>query len=687
MSNAMTWEERNRAYLLNALARVRRGLERPTDAAHAEDDENENEAWPADLLPPPALDTVCRALNLSPFERDVLLLCAGMELDADWPALIAHAHGGGGGSDLDRQATPTFGLALARLAQPHWSALASNRPLRYWRLLDLGEHAVTSLTTAPLRIDEAILHFLVGVASMDVQLQPYLEPISPIDADTLPPSQARAVAEIVQGWQGHATPGAAPVIDLCGRHAADLQAVAAVACAQLRLALFAIEADDLPATANDRQTLARVWQREACLDGAALLIRGEARHPATIASFIASAGGYVIVAGDAPSDSSRRRRQLRVTLDAASTEEREQAWRAALGPAGARLNGAVRTVAAEFDLSQADIEAAARLWRGAAADADADADAEVAPEAPPAPAAAPAAPSAAASAVADNDERGLWRTAQSVLRTRLDGLADRIAPRARWADLVLPTPQLETLRLIAAHLRHRQQVYDAWGFADQSARGLGLSALFTGASGTGKTLAAEVLASELGYELYRLDLSQVVSKYIGETEKNLKRVFDAAESGGTILLFDEADALFGRRSEVRDSHDRYANIEVSYLLQRMEAYRGLAILTTNMKQAIDVAFLRRIRFVVAFPFPDVGQRTEIWRRVLSGGTPTGQLDLGRLARLNVPGGNIRNIALHAAFLAADSAQAMQMSHLLRAARSEYAKLERVLTDAEIAGWI
>jgi hypothetical protein len=649
MNNTMTWEERNRAYLLNALARVRRAIDRATDATRAED--GDGEPWPADLLPPPALDTVCRAFNLSPFERDVLLLCAGMELDADWPALIAQAHGG---TD-PQQATPTFGLALARLAQPHWSALASNRPLRYWRLLGPGEHIATSLTTAPLRIDEAILHFLVGVASMDVQLQPYLEPIAPVDPEALPPSHARAVADIVQGWQGHATPGAAPVIDLCGRHAADLQAVAAVACAQLRLALFAIEADDLPATASDRQTLARVWQREACLHGAALLIRGEARHPATMASFIASSGGYVIVAADAPADSSRRRRQLRVTLDAASTEEREQTWRAALGPAGARLNGAVRTVAAEFDLSQVDIETAAQLWQRAAA--------------------------------TDNDERGLWRTAQSVVRTRLEGLADRIAPRARWADLVLPTAQLETLRLIAAHLRHRQQVYDAWGFADQSARGLGLSALFTGASGTGKTLAAEVLAGELGYELYRLDLSQVVSKYIGETEKNLKRVFDAAESGGTILLFDEADALFGRRSEVRDSHDRYANIEVSYLLQRMEAYRGLAILTTNMKQAIDVAFLRRIRFVVAFPFPDAGQRTEIWRRVLSGGTPTGQLDLGRLARLNVAGGNIRNIALHAAFLAADSAQAMQMHHLLRAARSEYAKLERVLTDAEIAGWI
>ena len=219
------------------------------------------------------------------------------------------------------------------------------------------------------------------------------------------------------------------------------------------------------------------------------------------------------------------------------------------------------------------------------------------------------------------------------------------------------------------------------------ANGLGISALFTGASGTGKTLAAEVLAQELRLDLYRIDLSQVVSKYIGETEKNLRRVFEAAEAGGAILLFDEADALFGKRSEVRDSHDRYANIEVSYLLQRMEAYRGLAILTTNLKNAIDSAFLRRIRFVVQFPFPDVTQRTEIWRRMFPPKLPTEGLDFPKLARLNVAGGNIRNIALNGAFLAADAGESVGMAHLLRAARSEYAKLEKSLTEAEVGGWV
>ena len=199
-------------------------------------------------------------------------------------------------------------------------------------------------------------------------------------------------------------------------------------------------------------------------------------------------------------------------------------------------------------------------------------------------------------------------------------------------------------------------------------------------------MAAEVLASELKLDLYHIDLSRIVSKFIGETEANLRRVFDAAEQNGAILLFDEADSLFGVRSEVKDSHDRYANIEVSYLLQRMEAYRGLAILTTNMRAALDPAFLRRIRFSIAFPFPDAPQRTEIWRKIFPPNAPTKGLDLERLGQLRVAGGNIRNIALNAAFLAADAGAPVGMEHILRATRAEYAKLDRRLTQSETKLW-
>ena len=250
-----------------------------------------------------------------------------------------------------------------------------------------------------------------------------------------------------------------------------------------------------------------------------------------------------------------------------------------------------------------------------------------------------------------------------------------------FEDLVLPTGQMAMLRDIARQLRHRERVFADWGFGAKHPLGQGLVALFAGESGTGKTLAAEAIAGEVALDLYRVDLATLVSKYIGETEKNLKRLFHAAESSGAVLLFDEADALFGKRSEVKDSHDRYANIEVAYLLQRVEAYRGLAILTTNMRGALDRAFLRRIRFIVTFPIPDAAAREQIWRRQFPAQAPTGAIDCAALARLNLAGGNIRSVALAAAFKAADRGVAIDQGLLLEAAREEFAKLEKPVNGA------
>ncbi len=247
----------------------------------------------------------------------------------------------------------------------------------------------------------------------------------------------------------------------------------------------------------------------------------------------------------------------------------------------------------------------------------------------------------------------LWQACREQSSPRLEQLAQRIAPVYAWDDIVLPGDLLGQLRELAAQVAHRHRVYETWGFGARLSRGRGISALFAGPSGTGKTMAAEILANALQLDLYRIDLAGVVSKYIGETEKNLKQVFDAAEQSGAILFFDEADALFGKRTEVKDSHDRYANIEVNYLLQRMEDYRGLAILATNRKSALDRAFLRRLRFLLDFPFPDAADRRRIWRKVFPPETPLAGIDYDALARLEIPGGNIRNIALNAAFLAAD----------------------------------
>jgi SpoVK/Ycf46/Vps4 family AAA+-type ATPase len=243
------------------------------------------------------------------------------------------------------------------------------------------------------------------------------------------------------------------------------------------------------------------------------------------------------------------------------------------------------------------------------------------------------------------------------------------------------------LRDIASQVKNRHRVYREWDLATKMPRGRGISALFSGPSGTGKTMAAEVLANELQLYLYRVDLSGVVSKYIGETEKNLRRVFDAAEGSGVVLFFDEADALFGKRSEVKDSHDRYANVEIDYLLQRMEEYRGLAILATNLRSHLDSAFLRRLRFVVELPAPDADLRKRIWERALPAAAPTENLDWETLARLRITGGNIRNIAVNAAFLAAERDEAIGMRHLMQAAMQEYVKEERLLSAGEFGPYL
>jgi SpoVK/Ycf46/Vps4 family AAA+-type ATPase len=276
----------------------------------------------------------------------------------------------------------------------------------------------------------------------------------------------------------------------------------------------------------------------------------------------------------------------------------------------------------------------------------------------------------------------LWQACREQAGWQLDELAQRIIPCYTWEDIVLPKDVFHQLQEIAAQVAHRPQVYGVWGFGEKLSRGRGISALFSGPSGTGKTMAAEILASHLKLDLYRIDLAGVVSKYIGETEKNLKKVFDAAERSGAVLFFDEADALFGKRTEVKDSHDRYANIEVNYLLQRMEDYRGLAILATNRKSTLDEAFMRRLRFLVDFPFPDSASRQSIWQKVFPPQAEVEGLDHDRLARLEIPGGNIRNIALNAAFLAADEGKPIGMDHVMRAARREYAKIDKLVTAAE-----
>ncbi|HEY2058910.1 MAG TPA: ATP-binding protein [Amycolatopsis sp.] len=627
------WETANGEFLAASLEWLRLVLRAHTEASEVDDrveraaKEVENAEASA---PPPALVVLAGRLGLSRFERDTLLLCAAVELDPSIAALCARAHGD------ERMAYPTFGLALAALPGPAWEAVSPQGGLRFWQLVEELPGPGHGVVSAPLRADERVVNHLKGLGHLDHRLAPLVTPLRPAGAG-LPPSQQDVADQVARHWQ--AADGAGPVVQLAGASDAAKQLVTAHAAAASGLLGYRLPASLLPSRPTELDQLARLWQREAMLLPLALYLEAE-ETDAPVARFLDRVTGPAVLATrEIRADLTRPS----LVLDAGppTLAERAVAWRAVLGSA---VDSEVDALAAQFALEVPAI-------------------AEVAAE-------------------AGGDPAKAWQVCRARTRPRLESLAERLEPKVGWDDLVLPDRARQQLTEIAGQVRQRSTVFHQWGFGDRITRGLGLSALFAGPSGTGKTMAAEVLAKQLALDLYRVDLSAVVSKYIGETEKNLRRLFDAAE--GAILLFDEADAVFGKRSEVRDAHDRYANIEINYLLQRMESHPGLAILTTNMRTALDTAFLRRLRFIVEFAFPGPAERESMWRRAFPAKAPHAGLDFARLSQLPVNGGMTRNIALNAAFLAAAAGSPITMRTVLDAARSEFRKLELPVKDRDFA---
>ena len=514
------------------------------------------------MNPPAAIDRLVAIFGLTSFERDILLLCAGVEMDSALAAQCAEAQG------VSQPIAPTFGLALAALADPHWSALAPAGPLRRLRLIEADP--ARGLTAAPLRIDERILHYLAGINLLDPRLASLLVLAPPPEA--IAEEHHEIATNIAPYFASHsatqscgAPPSAlTPIVHLHGDDPDGQQDTAALAAAQAGRHLFALHAGEIPSDPSALEQLMLLVSRESTLLHAALLVEcGAAELTGPVRSLIERLAAPAAIASRDLFHTSRT--LARCEVNKPRPAEQKRLWQQALGPAAHSLNGFLDNLAGQFRMSARAVQATAAMYGTAGPQA-------------------------------------IWGGCRACAQPRLEELAQRIVPAAAWDDLILPEPQKATLHQIATQARHRITVYETWGFAARGGRGLGVSALFAGESGTGKTLAAEVLAHELGLDLYRVDLSAVVSKYIGETEKNLRQVFDAAEEAGALLLFDEADALFGKRSEVKDSHDRYANIEVGYLLQRMEAYQGLAILTTNLKSALDRAFQRRLRFMRGISF-------------------------------------------------------------------------------------
>jgi len=615
---------------------------KPRSRRHVDDDISADQqriaAAAGDMSPAPALEQMRRVFGLTEFERDVLLLCAAPELDTGVTALLQAAYG---------QARPSFAAAMDLLPDASWDVRSPERPLRYWGLITATDEAISN--TAALRADERILHAIKGLDHLDNRLATLIEPVAP-PGEPLPASQQQVADEAVDLISRAAASGDIPLLQLVGTHAADRTAVAAVIAHALGLQLYGLRASSLAAMPSaEIGAVAKLWYRETLLAPVALLLDDDGGDD-TIATrgarnaFLRRTGGLLLAsASDLIPDLPTPTLSLEVARPTAA--EQRHLWIRALGSAG---RADVGLLAEQFRLDSPEIR---RI--------------------------------VACTAVPDDPQeatRALQAAARRALRPRLQKLASWVRPVANWETLVLPDTELAQLHEIADQVTHRSRVYSDWGFGERMNRGLGINALFAGQSGTGKTMAAEVLANDLG--LYRIDLSGVVDKYVGETPKHVRTIFDWGEAGEAILLFDECDAIFGKRSEVKDAHDRYANIEIDYLLQRMETYRGVAILATNMRDAIDRAFLRRLRFVVNFPFPSAADRERMWRIAFPADTPLAGLDYPRLAGIALTGAGIADAALAAAFRAAAADRAVGMTDVLDATRAVLRKQNRPVNEAD-----
>ncbi|MBD9542416.1 ATP-binding protein [Ensifer sp. ENS04] len=599
----------------------------------------------AETKPPrTAACELAEIFRLDAFGRNILLLCAYVALEPDGRDIVARL------LDDPLTSAPTLSLALTRLPGAHWKGLSAEAPLRRAGLVRIEGSG--SLVDARLRLADTVLLRLVGAPSLDAGASALLRRIPrPL---SLAPNRATLAREIGSRLSLPDT----PVLHLTGGDPEGKLCAFAEASAGINAITYALNSQLLPQTAVELVDFAAGLTRDMMLcAGRLVLMHDDMGETRTAQLFAETYGGPLAIASVEPMRVGHRL-ALRLEMLRLKASEQLAVWHSVLSDDDTDLIPALPRLAATFCV-------APEVARAVAAEMSLE---------------------------SNRDPKHLatcaWEACRRTARPRMDDLAHRVASPATWDDLILAPRQKDVLESIIAQVRNRTQVYEEWGFGVRlQHKGLGVSALFSGPSGAGKSMAGEVIGNALDLDVYRVDLSAMVSKWVGETEKNLRRVFDAAEDGGVILQFDEADALFGRRSEVKDSHDRHANIEVSYLLQRLEAYRGLCILTTNMRDNIDDAFLRRLRFIVDFRFPNLAERRAIWMRIFPDAQPREQLDYDKLAQLNLAGGSIRNIALGAAFLAADRGCAVSMAEILQAAQLEYDKVGRPMTDAERAGWL
>jgi len=621
------------------------------------------------------LESLTHHFQLTPTDIDILLICLAPELDLRYESLYAYLQG-----DVTKK-RPSVDLVLNLLCADLEAKLEVRQrlipsaPLLKYHLLALSDDPSRSpLLSKYLSIDERIVNYLLDSNEIDSQIGIYTKYQTPqveLEDLLLPTELKQRFQQLTEEKTATATN---TIFYFQGAYGVGKQATAEAICHKLGMGLLVVEGERLlNFELTEFQTAINLIQREAILQQAALYCKGfdrfleDEKHPwleLLLRQWSEQQSLLTFLAGNEiwePTDALKDVSFLRVEFSYPTTSERVQLWKQNLnGKKPYNSETELKELASKFRFSGGQIEDAAATARNLARWQE---------------------PKRKQLTMSQ-----LYAACRLQSNRKLSKLAKKIDPHYKWSDIILPSDQLQILREICNTLKYRALIYEEWGFDGKLAMGKGLNVFFAGLPGTGKTMAADIIAGELGLELYKIDLSSVVSKYIGETEKNLSRIFDEAQTSNAILFFDEADSLFGKRSEVRDSHDRYANIEVSYLLQRMEEYRGMVILATNLRGNMDDAFIRRMHFSLEFPFPNPKERRRIWENIWPNNTPLSpDLNLDLMAeRFEIAGGNIRNIALAAAFLAADDGGAIAMNHLLWAARREYQKMGRVVANGELS---
>jgi len=626
-----------------------------------------------------ALPCLARMFGLSPLELQALVICLAPELDRRYDTLYAYLQ-----NDITRK-KPSVDLVLQLLA---------DRREQRWQLRQLFAGGATLLRSGILqsvadplspsgssdlamllKVDRRMVDFIMGDNALDNRLNRcarLLSPTIPLDGVAAAPDLKARLLGLASRHISREMIREKMVLHLHGPAGSGKTTLALALCRELQCPMLVVDMELLPAGDEEWENTVLLALREGLLTRAILFCDnidslGERADKGRallkkLARAIAEYGWLVFLAGEKPWSGEDCFDELQFVSTPVPTPQvpiREQVWQNMLAaePADISQKWSAR-LARRFALTPGQIGQAARSAHTLQAAGGRDRKLSLS---------------------------DLHAACRSQSQHKLAELSVRIEAKYTWADLVLPEEKTALLKEICAQVRHQYRVFAEWGFERKVAYGRGLSVLFSGPPGTGKTLAAQVMAAELQLDLYKIDLSGVVSKYIGETEKNLNRIFAGGERSNAILFFDEADALFGKRTEVKDAHDRYANIETSYLLQKMEEYEGMVILATNLRSNMDEAFTRRIRFIVEFPFPDAALRARIWKSHFPGEAPVRDgIDYDFLARrFQVAGGSIRNIVLNTAFLAAESNEEISMEHILHGVRREFEKIGKLWNEETI----